>query len=379
MSETAELLAEAVGLSTTEATEGNVEMTQEGNTDGGETTANTQDNGEMPTGEGQGEAVSEDGTDQTPDEPDYLGFVKKEFGEDYDIDTLKSHVEKAKSYDEILKQKEELEKTQFKPANDYVKTLNNLVSSGASKDQLNSFIKLNSYGDLDKLSPLEVKVAKMVLIDNYSEDVAKAKVERDFDLDQYDEDSIDRRILEDELRVSSKKDLADLSKYRADLSVHENPEKAEAERRDLEDQAIRSQHVNMLKKEIPTFVGKLDSAVEKEFEFKGVDEKVSIKIDFDDDFRKAIPEILEGSFKDKIEPFNEDVAGRIAKSVFLAENIDKIMQTVWDKAVSFVAEHKDNQYVNSKGLPEQQSNPESKSDKNEYYEFLDRLSKGSVN
>lgn len=371
--ETAELLGQAIALgNTTETPEASGEMPAE---------APVQElvqeaGGEMPTNTG-----NEDGggsQEQPPAEPDYIGFVKKEFGEDYDIETLKSHVEKAKSYDEIVKQKEELEKNQFKPANDYVKTLNSLIETGASKDQLNSFIRLNSYGDLDKMPPLDIKVAKMVLIDNYTEEVARAKVERDYDLSQYDEGDIDRKILEDELRVSSRQDLEALGKYKADLSTIENEAKAVAEKRSLEEKAILTQHQNRLKQDLPELVSRLKPVKELQFGLKDVEEKVDFKIEYDEDFKKQLPSLLEPMFKDNVAPINEAVAEIFARSVYLEQNIEKISQQIWDKAVSFATEHTDNKYENRSGLPEQKQNPEANVDKNDTYKFMERLAAGSI-
>lgn len=374
MSETAELLGQAIELGNmTEAPETTGEMPVEG----ADVPANeTATEGEMPQNTDNQEPAE---GSETPGatEPDYIGFVKKEFGEEYDLETLKSHIEKAKSYDEIARQKEELEKNQFKPANDYVRTLNTLVESGASKDQLNSFIKLNTYGDLDKMSPMDIKVAKMVLIDNYSEDVARAKVERDFDLSQYEEGDIDRRILEDELRVSSKKDLEALNDYRAELSTYENPDKANAEKIQLEEKAILTQHQNRIKAELPELVKRLKPVRELEFGIKDVEGKVPFSIEYDEEFKNQLPSLFEPMFKDKVEPINEMVAEKFAKSVYLEENFDRIAQQIWDKAVSFATEHADGKYENRSGLPETKPNPEALSDKNETYKFMEKLASGT--
>src|SRR5690606_34367549 len=92
------------------------------------------------------------------------GFIKDE-------ETLNAALDRAKRYDEILKEKEELAANQFKPANPYIETLNKMALDGASKDQVKAFIKLNEWGDINEMSPEELLVAHKVLILKNSEEV----------------------------------------------------------------------------------------------------------------------------------------------------------------------------------------------------------------
>lgn len=271
-----------------------------------------------------------------------------------DEETFTSFVQRAKDYESIVKTKEELENNQFKPANSYIETLNKMVLDGATSEQINAFAKLNQYGEIKDLSPLDAKVTKMVLVDGYSESVARKLVEREFGGEEYDEDSDDKLILQEKLRVSSEADKKTLEAYKKDLTTIINPEKEASEKARLEEIANTEAYNKALKSQAPVLAQHFPQKVS--YDLSDGEEKVSFEHSFADDFKNKMPSMVEAYFENTREPINPQTAQEAYEYAFasyLLENHQKVVQDVWNKASSYYAEKYSNKYENRTGLPQE--------------------------
>lgn len=279
-----------------------------------------------------------------------------------DEDSLKTVLEKFKSYDTLATEKAELEKNQWKPINDYVATFDKLIRDGANADQVKAFVKLNEYGSLDDLKPIEAKVAKMVLIDGYSEDVARKLVNRNFDFEQFDEtlpeQKDDADILREELRISAKNDLEALKEYRKDLSVVHNPEKENAEAAKLAEVAKISTYNKTVEQEAGNIAKNFPAKMD--YEFKIGDDTLKFEDTIDKDFlEKQLPTLVADYFKDSLDPINTETINQAysyAYGEYLKGNVGKMLERAAVKAHTQAVEATVNKYENRSGLPKAQEN-----------------------
>lgn len=324
-------------------------------------------------------------TETTVVEPDYNKWLETESGGVLkDVDTFKSILPKLSEYDQLVAQKAELEqKLNVKPfQNEFVEKLNDFYKSGAREDQIKNFIKVSSV-DIDKLSPVDVKVAVMVK-EGYTEEMAKLIVEQDFPIDSFEEGSTDRLILEEKLRVSSQKDLETLKQYKADISKIDNPLEAiqaQQEQARLEGIAKAEQFKNQVTQVVPkiaeaiTGIGELVIKPGKE----GESEAMKMAFDYSDDFKAQIPEKLSNYFLETNTPLTPEAviqAEDYIKANYLAQNIESILQAntrhveaiTWEKAV--------NKYENRSGLPQETVNTNVDNSQAEYSSFLNKVATG---
>lgn len=279
-----------------------------------------------------------------------------------DEETLKGVIERAKSYEDVIKAKEELEKNQFKPANDYIKTLNDLVSGGASKDQIKAFGKLSEYGNLEELDPFEAKVAKMVLKDGYSEEMARKIVNRDFNFSRFDleipEEKDEADILREELRISAKSDLETLKEYQKDLSVVVNTEKESAEKAQLEQIATISSYNKTVEQEAPKVARLFPEKLS--YELKIGEETVPYDLSIDKSFMENdLPKYVDDYFRDSLDSINETTiseAFRYAQGEYLLDNLPTILGNAYSKGKAEGEEKTVNKYENRSGLPKAEEN-----------------------
>lgn len=103
-------------------------------------------------------------------------------------------------------------------ANDEVRIYNELVAQGKSREQLKNFQKINEVGDIKELSPIDARIARMVLVDGVKESVAKLIVEREFKIGDESIEDTDREILDEQLRVAANKDREALDAFKAKVS-----------------------------------------------------------------------------------------------------------------------------------------------------------------
>jgi len=318
-------------------------------------------------------------------EPDYNKWLEEQTGGTFkDVETFKSALPKFSEYDSLLTQKAELEeKLNVKPfQNEFVEKLNDFYKSGASEDQIKNFIKVSSV-DLEKLSPVEVKIAAMVK-DGYKEEIAKAIVEQEYPIDSYDEGSTERIILEEKLRVSSQKDLDTLKQYKADISKIDNPLeqlKAQQEQERLTTIAQEEQYKNQVSQVVPkiaeVFTGLGEVVIKPGKE--GESEPMKMSFDYSEDFKSKVPDMINSYFLDTKSPISEQSVAEAREYInanYLANNIESILQSntrhveaiTWEKAV--------NKYENRTGLPPESTNVTVDNTQAEQASFLQRVARG---
>lgn len=328
---------------------------------------------------------TEEANIQTPPLVDYGKTLEEISGGMFkDVESFKSALPKFTEYDTLASQKAELEeKIKINPfANDYVKTLNDLVKSGAGADQIKNFQKVNEV-DLDKLSHIDAKVAKMVLIEGYSENIARKIVDQEYPINEFEEGTDEREILEEKLRINSKGDLEALSKYKADLSKIDTTEAEQKETQRLQAIAQTEQHKSYISQVVPKLaeamstIGELTIKPAKEGE--GGYDAMKLNFDFTPEFKSQIPDMLSNYFLDGNEPVTDQSvadAYKYVKASYLEQNIEKILQAntahvesiTWEKAV--------NKYENRSGLPKQEENVTVDTTQADVSNFLNRVANG---
>lgn len=279
-----------------------------------------------------------------------------------DEESFRTILERAKSYDTLAAEKEELTKTLVKPANDYIAKLNEMTLAGANPDQIKAFVQLNGYGDLAQLSPADLKVTRMVLTEGYSEDIARKIVNREFNLSQFDETIPEQKeeadILREQLRISAQSDLAKLNEYKKDLTTVNNPEKEAAEQARLTEIAQISTYNKTLEREAATIAKHFPEKLN--FDIKVGDDTVAYELPVDKEFlEKDLAVHVNEYFKDSLDPVNAETVGQaysFAMGEYLKANISQIVEKTYEKGHSQGYEKAVNKYENRSGLPKAQEN-----------------------
>lgn len=321
------------------------------------TTPNTP-NTPTPEGTPQGNAVSTPEPAALSNEDFYKRLDEISGGMFKDETGFKSALPKIQQFSELEAKKTELEQAMagtIKPASEFVTSLNDLVAKGASKDQINSFIAVNQLGDLSELDARESKIMKMVLVDGMKESVARRKVEKDFpsDLDHLSDE--DREDLEEELRLSQKTDLAELSKYKKDLStVGGSPEETE-----LALTAKKQSYATQLNNVIPGIASGISGLGKVTNGKEGTDE-ISLEITYPDEFKAQIPERLKEYFLDGMTPVNAETVAEATTLIhadYLVNNFPTLLSNAIKHAESVVMERMVAKYENRGGILQDQFNP----------------------
>lgn len=296
---------------------------------------------------------------QSSAQVDYNEWLKNETAGLFDsVDSFKASLDKFKDYDAKATRVAELEKNQL-PEDTFIKKVAEMRGNGASKDQIMEFIKLNTqYDDFSVMTPKEQQVAKLVLIDGYSKSVAERKVDREFPLSDLDEGSEEYLDMIEEQRISAKSDLAQLESYKAKLSTTENKE----EQTKLENIALQSAHADNVKQSIPSILGEFKGLGSLDLTGKvGKDEVASaMAFDFDDEFSKKVPQILEFYFNQEIAPITPEriqEAKDYINAAYLHQNWKKISNDIYLTALAVATEKAENKFVNNKGVQETAPNP----------------------
>lgn len=275
-----------------------------------------------------------------------------------DEESFSALIERAKAAETL----EQEVKNSFKPANEYISKLNEMTLAGANPDQIKAFVKLNGYGDLETLSPIDLKVTKMVLTEGYSEEVARKIVNRNFDLNQFDEDIPEQKedadIMREELRISAKKDLEVLKEYKKELSTVNNPEKENAEKVRLQQIADATNYNKTVEREAPNIVKHFPDKLS--YEFKVGEETVAYEDSFEKQFlEKELAEHVKEYFKDSMDPVNAETVSQaysFALGEYLKANDAKRLERAYQKGYTAAVEKTVNRYENKSGLPRAQEN-----------------------
>lgn len=320
---------------------------------------------QKPSGmEGEQQQVQEQQTTieeiQQPQSVDYAGWLKeKSQGLFNTEDEFVSSLEKVKGYEDLARQKEELEKNQL-PDDQFLKTLAGLRGRGANAEQIKEFVKLNTeYEDLANLSPKDLKIAKMILVDGYSKRVAEHEINKEFGFSNLDEDSdnyeLDKELAEEKLKLSSKKDLEALEAYKAKLTTVDSFKLEE--QKALQDKAIMAAHKSTVKETIPLIQNSFNGIGEISLKetLNGKDVTSNLSLEYDEDFKKAIPEMLEKYFSEKIIPINQNTIGEAKEyidAIYWKENGAKIAEQSYKNGIALGFKEAEDKYVNPNGLKE---------------------------
>lgn len=289
-----------------------------------------------------------------PQLPDYNKYVEEITGGQFkDIEAFKQALPRLTEYETLTKERDEFKaKAEVNPyASDYVKILNELVAKGATPDQLNNFQKINSVGDINTLSPIDAKVAKLVLIDGYKESVARKMVDRDYPVGDYEDGTDEKEILEEKLRVDSNSDKSALAQYKVETSTIKNPQ----EDLQLQTLAQRAQHENYVKAEVPKIAGQINGMGELAFTIKDAKEPIKMKFDYPNEFKAQIAPKLQEYFMDGQTPITNETVVQAFKTInaaYLDENFPTLSQRIFDTAYNKAWEDATNKYENRSGLPQ---------------------------
>lgn len=285
---------------------------------------------------------------------DYNEWLKNESGGLFDsVDTFKASLDKFKGYDEKIAKIEQLEKNQL-PEDEFVKQLAKMHSEGATKDQLTQFVKINTeFDDFSTLTPEQRMVAKLVLVDGFSKETAQRTVSKQYDFSDLEEGSDDYIDLKEHQRVASAKDLEALNKYKASISTVANNEEAKR----LEGIALKSAHEANVRQSIPSFLDKFNGIGSLDLDGKvGAHEvKVNLSFDFDEDYKKSIPQKLESFFNEEIAPITPErieEANNYIKAEYLLNNYQRLLHEAYKTGLAKAAEITDNKYVNNTKIEE---------------------------
>lgn len=328
-------------------------------------TPETQDSAEMAveqTPEVSTAPVAETAQEITPSPSEpynyWLDLETKSEGLVKDEETFTSLISRSKEYDALV----ESSKTLVKPANEYISKLNEMTLAGANPDQIKAFVQLNGYGDLATLSPIDLKVTKMVLTEGYSEEMARKIVSREYDLTQFDEDIPEQKdeadIMREKLRIGAKSDLETLNGYKKELSTVSNPEKENAEKAGLQRIADAAAYNRQVDADAPNiakhFPAKLD------YQFKVGDDAVAYEDTFDKQFlEQELPALVKEYYKDSLDPVNAETVAQaysFAMGEYLKANDSKRLEKAYQKGDSAGYERAINKYENRSGLPRAQEN-----------------------
>ncbi len=335
------------------------------------------------------EQVTETLTD-TIQQPDYSKFLSETTeGLFTDVDSFKSAIPKLKEYDTKVAEYESLvakyneleEKSKVSPfANEYVKTIDEMLRAGKSEAEIENFTKISRL-NLDEISDVDAKV--MVLVKNgYSEEVAKMKVEEQFPLSEYDEDSPKYAMLKEDLRISALNDRKELKEFKKDLSTVDNSAQeqanAKAEELKLAEIAKNKAHTDAVKQAIPKISETISGLGEINLNGKENDEAVKLNFDYNVDFKSLLPQKLEAFFLDGQMEINEEniqLAQKYIKADYLEQNFDAIAQSIYKHADALATERTVNKYENRTGLPVETAPVNTNNVDKEYSDFLNNMVK----
>lgn len=312
--------------------------------------------------------------EQKPQEPKVetknpfdIEAFNKTFGTQHkSADELKGYFEADKKYKETHSKFEELNKkytdlelkSKSNPfADSYVEKLNELKKSGASKDQIKAFNKLNEIGDIASLDIKDRVILKSQLSEGLTEKEATRLFNKDYKLDisQYpdlNEDEALERIEDEKIRLKRDSKGIDsfLSDYVKEVSTVRNPE-----------QEFQSKW-----KEIEPKVNDIAPAIAESYEGikmnlngKKGDEAIDFTFQVPDDFRKEIPNIvreyhLSEFAQGRPVPMTQDGVQRTkdyVSTVLKAQYFDKFMLDAANHAESVTTERMANKYSNSGKKP----------------------------
>lgn len=326
-----------------------------------EATVSTQEGSEAPAQQAEPttpEPTAQEGGANEPKAPSIEDYLAQQTQGTADAEKPTGATDETEALKARIK---ELESNQVTFASDWMKTLNEMHLKGASKEQVQSFLKINQIGNLDEMNPFDTKVSKLVLIDGFSEKSARALVNRDFNIEakieEFGEDSEEVELLKEELRISSSNDLKELNSYRHELTVVENKEAKQAQEAELAAQAQQAQFVKFVDQEAPkisTFFPKTDAHKLRVGGEKGVE--IDLDFKYEQEFlEKQLPSYVRNSLTEAGETTQASIkeAFEYAQAVYWSnpDNRAKLVKSAAEKGYNAGLEAKDKEYANISGLP----------------------------
>lgn len=304
--------------------------------------------------------------------PDYNKFLEESSGGLFkDVDALKENLTKITSFDELKKenedlkkQKEELQqKVEADPfANPFVKTYNDLVKSGKTDEQIDSFVKINKLGDLTQLDPFQLKVERLVQ-DGYKREVAERKITRDFGLnieiegDHLSEEQISENKLaledaQEDLRISAmQEDLPALQKLKVELS---NTVDNEANNKALAEQASLKEYNDKLAPVVAKIAQEYSGVGSINVNGKAGDDAKVMTFEADPEYRAEAQTRLFEYFKDGKTPVNDQTVAEAKEyldAVWISRNKEKFAQTNYNQGFADAKLAADKEFENPAGVP----------------------------
>lgn len=300
-------------------------------------------------------------------------------GQFTDVEQFKASLPKLKEYDSLSGKVTELEeKLKVNPfANDFAKTVNDLIGAGKSADEIDNFIKISRL-DIDQLPAVDAKVMRMVK-DGYNPEIARQIVESDYPINDFEEGSVDRQILEEKLRVSSIDDRKILKEYKQELTTVDNSAQVQAEQERLNNIAKAEQHKQSVKAVVPKIAETIVGLGEKNLNGKEGDEAIKLKFDYNAEFKAQLPAKLESFFLDGGLEVNEEniaFAQKYIRAEYLEKNEEALFQQVFKHAEALTTERLVAKYENLSGLPPEPTNVVVDNTQKAYADFLTKVATG---
>lgn len=283
-------------------------------------------------------------------------------------DDFKSSLTKVKEFDAVkaeLDQVKAEKETLF--ANPFIKTLNEMHKNNATPEQIKEFTNLYELGDMSKLDPKEALVQELIR-NGTSRTMAERIIERKYSLDL----SLDEEVLSTE-EVSRNKESIELGKEQMRLDaqpvIASFKEKFDslsqtttaAADKQIDVIAAEKKYVESLK--VPA--EKLANSIPEKFKVG------ELSFDRGENFKKEFQEDFIGYFKDR-KVDNESVKEfyEMKEAIFLKENFNSIKDAIEKDAYARGKKEAESEFENNSGLPRENVQTMTDSQKEQYDNFL---------
>jgi len=260
---------------------------------------------------------------------------------------LLSALTKAEQFDTVKTEYDTYKQTN-RFANEFEQKRNELILGGASKETLKSFEKLNDLGDLAQLSPVEAKVAKLILVDGYSEKLARNTVEKEFPIDStYDDD--EKELLEEKLAHSANQDRKSLEKFKVDVSSPASDAK-------IQNIVSKEQLTADLKPILADFNTKFSTMMTLNVNGEEGDKAVTYPVVVNDEGKAFMNQVVQDFLITNDMPLtqaNYDEALKFAKGEWIKANVGTIVEAYGKEKDKYWEKYYTEKYENIGGLPRQ--------------------------
>jgi len=296
-----------------------------------------------------------------PNPFDIEGF-NKFFGTQHkSVDEIKSYFDADKKfkdteekYNKLTKDFTDLKaKSQTNPfADSFVEKLNEMKKAGASNDQINAFVKLNSM-DINGMDSRQKAILKYQLSDGLTEREATRLFNKEYKLDSshypdLSEDEIQERIEDENIRLKRDSKGIDsfLSDYVKKVSTVENPEQVFASKWKEYEPKVR---------DFASTIADSYEGIKMNLNGKKGDEAIEFGFQVPEDFKKEIPNIireyhLSEFAKGSPVPMTQDGVRQTKEyvtRVLKAEFFDKYMLDGANHVESLITQKMANKYTSS--------------------------------